>query len=102
MRQTLTSYFVTRHPATKVWAKEQEIKVDYWLEHISDLILFHEGDVIYGTLPIQIAAQLCHQGVRYGHFSLQVPPHMRGVDLSVDQLSAFQPKIEFFSIKKVT
>lgn len=102
MRQNLTSYFVTRHSATKVWAKEQEIKVDHWLEHISELSLFNEGDVIYGTLPIQIAAQLCNQGVRYGHFSLQVPPCMRGVEFSVEQLSSFQPKIEFFSIQKVT
>ncbi|AXY00918.1 CRISPR-associated protein Csx16 [Vibrio alfacsensis] len=97
----MKTYFVTRHPATKAWAKDRQMKIDHWLEHISDLTLFNPGDVVYGTLPIQMAAQLCKQGVRYGHFTLIVPPHLRGLEFSAEQLQSCQPKIEFFEVMKV-
>ncbi|HIF9493542.1 TPA: CRISPR-associated protein Csx16 [Photobacterium damselae] len=98
----MAMYFISRHPAALEWVNTQNIKIDHWLEHLLDLSLFVSGDIVLGTLPIQLVAALNQKGVQYGHFSLTVPPQWRGSELNLEQVLQCQPEITYFHVEQVT
>lgn len=75
---------------------------DVYLTHLNDDMPLKAGDVIIGTLPINIIAQINAMGVRYIHLSLTIPPHLRGVELNVDELNECQATLEEFLVKKLS
>ena len=56
-------YFVTRHAGAKEWAMLQGVACDVCVAHL-DPVLVKEGDVVIGTLPINLVAIVCEQGGR--------------------------------------
>lgn len=94
----MACYFISRHPATKVWVKQQGIRIDHWLEHLQDMASLSQGDVVYGTLPIQLVADLNARRIRYVHFSITLPEKLRGKELSVNELSLCEPRLEEFEV----
>ncbi len=73
----MTTYFVTRHPGALEWAAVEGVIVDRVLAHF-DPECTQPGDVVLGTLPINLAARVCARGGRYLHLSVEVPPEWRG------------------------
>lgn len=92
----MTTYFVTRHQGAIDWAKASNVQFDVHLTHLGDDIILKSGDTVIGTLPINIIAQINAMGVRYIHLSLTIPPHLRGVELNVDELNECQATLEEF------
>lgn len=86
----MSIYFITRHTGALAWAKQKHLQYDVHLEHLSDLSLLKTGDLVIGTLPINIVYELNVQGVRYIHLSLQIPAELRGVELNAQQLEEYQ------------
>lgn len=99
-KERFVRYFISRHSATAAWAEKQGLCIDTWLTHLSDSSMLQAGDVVFGTLPIQLVAELTAKGVHYGHFSLTMPPHLRGVELDEATLAECDPKIVFFEVKE--
>lgn len=55
-------YFVSRHPGAVEWMKRQtEWQVDKFLPHLEAVRLV-AGDVVLGTLPLHLAAEVCAKG----------------------------------------
>ena len=77
LNSTMTRYFVSRHPGAVTWAKRQGIHVDRIIDHL-DIALIHSGDTVIGTLPVNLAAEVCRRGARYLHLSLNLPAELRG------------------------
>lgn len=98
----MTTYFITRHLGALDWAKKNGVDFDVHLTHLNDDMPLKAGDVIIGTLPINIIAQINAMGVRYIHLSLTIPPHLRGVELNVDELNECQATLEEFLVKKLS
>lgn len=96
----MTTYFVTRHTGALQWADAHGVAFDVHLEHLLDLEKLQAGDVVIGTLPINIVYQLNVRGIRYIHLSLQIPPQLRGVELNVEQLKQCQATLEEFTVTK--
>lgn len=94
----MTTYFITRHTGALDWAKANGIAFDVHLTHLSDFDQLHADDVIIGTLPINIVYELNQLGVRYVHLSLQIPSHLRGVELSADELNLCQATLQEFLV----
>ena len=46
-----------------------------------------EGDTVIGTLPVNLAAEVCARSARYLHLSLEVPREVRGRDLTADEMN---------------
>ena len=90
-------YFVTRHAGAKEWAMLQGVACDVCVPHL-DPVLVKEGDVVIGTLPINLAAIVCEQGGRYLHLSLQLPLEARGKELSPADLVKYGAKLEEFVV----
>ena len=70
-------------------------------EHLLCLSELQAGDTVVGTLPINMVYQLNQKNVGYVHLSLQIPPSLRGVELTVEQLNSCSPRLEMFEVKQV-
>jgi CRISPR-associated protein Csx16 len=95
----MTTFFITRHPGAIEWAARQGLKVDRNLAHL-DPADIRPGDVVIGTLPVNLGAQVCTRGGRYFNLSLDLPAGARGCELSADELERYGARLEEFTIEK--
>ena len=95
------TWFVSRHCGAIEWAKGQRLAIDRWAEHL-DPAEVTAGDIVIGTLPVNLAADVCKRGARYLHLSLQVPAEWRGRELSSDDLQHLAVRIETYHIEKMS
>lgn len=96
----MTVWFVTRHPGAVEWAARHGIQWDKHAAHL-DPREIAAGDTVIGSLPINLAAEICNRGARYFNLSLNLPAHLRGRELSVDELESCQAKLEEYYIRKI-
>lgn len=97
----MTTYFVTRHPGARVWAAEEGITVDEAIEHLDPQQL-RPGDIVIGTLPVNLAGEVCARGGRYLHLTLEVPSEWRGAELCAGDMRRFGARVEEYRIERVT
>lgn len=97
----MTTYFISRHPGARDWAASQGITVDKMLSHF-DPLLIQYGDVVLGTLPVNLAAHVCTHGGRYLHLSLDLPAPMRGQELSAVDMSRLGARLEEYQVEKIS
>ncbi len=95
----MTTWFVSRHPGAIAWAARQGLAVDRQVTHL-DLAEIKADDTVIGTLPIHLAAEVCARGARFFNLSLDLPPEVRGRELSADDLERFGARIEPYDIRK--
>jgi len=94
------TYFVSRHPGAREWARRQDIQVDEFITHL-DVERIGEGDTVIGSLPVNLAVEVCSRGASYLHLSLELPPELRGRELTADDLQALGARIEPFLIQRL-
>lgn len=58
------------------------------------------GDTVLGTLPVNIAAEICDRGARYFHLSLDLPEELRGHELTVEQMDACGARLTPYIVTK--
>lgn len=92
-------YLVSRHQGAVAWSQQQGITVDEIVPHL-DISVIQNGDIVIGTLPINLAAEIQRLGGRYIHLSLKVPFELRGIELTSDQLNAIGANLQEFNIEK--
>ncbi|MCX7627453.1 MAG: CRISPR-associated protein Csx16, partial [Methylophilaceae bacterium] len=95
----MTVWFVSRHVGAVEWAQRRGIRVDRWVPHleVSDVAA---GDTVIGTLPINLAAEVCTRGAVYLNLSLELPPEARGRELTADELDAYGARLERYVIHR--
>ncbi|TAL42535.1 MAG: CRISPR-associated protein Csx16 [Methylovulum sp.] len=96
----MTTYFVTRHPGAMLWAQQQGLAVDRQLDHL-DMADIKPGDTVIGSLPVNLAAEVCAKQARYIHLILELPFAWRGKELSVDDMLRFGAKLQQYHVNKV-
>ncbi len=96
----MSMIFVTRHRGAVDWAQQQGIEVERVWAHL-DLDTLQPGDVVIGTLPIHLAAQVCARGGRYWHLALEIPAERRGMELSAAEMQAYGARLEEYSVHRV-
>ena len=95
----MTAYFVTRHSGACDWAVRQGLDAQQ-LEHL-DPTQIGEGDVVMGTLPVHIVAEIQSQGARYMHLELTIPPEHRGQPLSAEDMDRFGACLTEFHVRRI-
>lgn len=91
----MTVYFVSRHEGAARWARILQAKrkdlwphpVDVYVEHL-DYQALKRGDIVIGTLPVKGAAAVRERGAEFYSLDLDVPPQLRGQELSATQMAA--------------
>lgn len=96
----MTIWLVTRHPGAVEWAIRQGIRWDKHVAHL-DPCEIAAGDTVIGSLPINLAAEICNRGARYFNLSLNLPAHLRGRELDAATLAACDARLEEYIIKRV-
>lgn len=100
-RPTIT-WFVSRHAGAIEWAKKhEEFGIDRWVEHL-DLAQVRAGDTVIGTLPVNLAAEVCERGALYFHLALRVPQEWRGRELASEDLETLGARIVPYYIQPRT
>ena len=99
----MTTWLVTRHPESVTWAQAQGIQFDRMVahiepEHIADMIA--PGDLVYGILPVPLAAAVCERGARYFHLALTLTEDQRGQELLRNDLVRANPHFEEYIVKQ--
>lgn len=96
----MTTWFVSRHPGALDWMKQAEIAFDIHAPHL-DTQLIEKGDKVIGSLPVNLAAEVCAKGAEYWNLSLNLPEAFRGIELSAQQLKRCAATIERFEVRRV-
>lgn len=96
----MTTYFISRHPGAIEWAARQHMQVDRRIAHLDPTIV-KAGDTVIGSLPVNLAAQVCAKGAAYWHLSLELPAELRGQELSADDLAQRGARVEQFNVTHV-
>lgn len=96
----MTTYFVTRHPGARDWAVAEGMAVDEFIAHL-DMAQVQAGDVVIGSLPVNLAAEVCARGVRYLHLSLDLPADARGSELTAETMRKYGARVEAFKVERV-
>lgn len=93
----MTTWFVSRHPGAVEWAGRHAVRVDRQVAHL-DAGQVAAGDVVIGVLPVYMAARICARGAKYLNLLLEVPFHLRGTELSADQLEALGARLQTYRV----
>jgi len=96
----MTTYFVSRHTGAMVWAKNEAIKVDVQLEHL-EINNLKAGDIVLGSLPVNLVAELNKMGVRYFHLSLPLPADLRGKEISAEMMRDLGARLDEFKVSQI-
>jgi len=94
----VTTWFVSRHERAHYWLKHQikqrhvEVAVDHWLTHLDPAEIL-PGDVVIGTLPMNVVLDLQQRGARHVALVMDVPEWARGQELSATEMSAFDARL---------
>lgn len=97
----MTTLFISHHLGALDWATAEGIIVDQVIDHLDPQII-QPGDVVIGTLPIHLAAQVCQRGGRYLHLSVDAPHDWRRRELSADDLCRFGARLEEYQVSFVS
>ncbi len=95
-------WFVSRHPGAIDWALQEGLvpldqmhEVKFSIDPKQDV---REGDVVMGTLPVHLAAQVCAQGARYLHLAMDIPDQWRDMELTPLQMRSFGARLQEFVV----
>lgn len=94
----MSTYFVTRHPGAREWARAQGLHIDRSLEHL-DPAEVQAGDTVIGSLPVALAAAVCARGARYLHLTLDLPATLRGRELDAATLTGCGARLEPYEVR---
>lgn len=96
----MTTYFISRHAGAVEWAKRQDLQICRFVSHL-DIADVRSGDIVIGSLPVDLAAQVCASSAAYWHLSLDMPAELRGLELSADELEWLGAHIQPYDVKAI-
>lgn len=97
----MTTWFISRHPGAVEWARRRRLPVDRYVAHL-DALAVQPGDTVIGSLPVNLAAVVCERGARYLHLSVELPAHLRGQELTADQLEELGAEVREYRVENTT
>lgn len=93
-------YLITRHAGAVQWLQEVVDAPYVLLAHLHDVNLVQAGDIIVGTLPVNLIANVNARGARYFHLHLELPAHLRGQELTAAQLVQLGASLIEYSVRQ--
>jgi CRISPR-associated protein Csx16 len=94
----MTTWFVSRHPGALDWMRRHGFTFDCHVPHLA-IEAVCAGDTVIGSLPVNLAAEVCARGATYRHLSLEVAAADRGRELSADELEKYDVTLTTYEIK---
>lgn len=91
---------VTRHPGAAEWVQRRLGRAVQVVDHLHP----HEirpGTRYHGVFPLNLAADICRAGAQCWAISVQLPPALRGQELSAEQLEALDARLVRYQVDEV-
>jgi CRISPR-associated protein Csx16 len=95
----MATVLVTCHPGAAEWARRHGIEA-HQIDHLHPSSI-QPGDLIIGTLPIHLAAEVTRRQARYLHLQLDLPVEARGKELSADAMDSYGARLIEFETRQV-
>lgn len=96
----MTKWFVSRHTGACEWASNHGVSDATFVRHFN-VSAAHPGDIVIGTLPVNLIAEICAQGARYFHLALDLPEDGRGRDLSAAEMDRYGARLVEYRAQEV-
>lgn len=96
----MTTWVVSRHPGAIEWLTARGVQPDITVAHL-DISRIQPGDIVVGSLPVNLAAEVCSCGAHYLHLSLRLPAEWRGRELSAAELDEVGAEIREYRVLPV-
>jgi CRISPR-associated protein Csx16 len=93
----MATWFISRHAGAIAWAKQQNLGIDRWETHIEPESV-QAGDVVIGTLPVHLAAEICARGAKFYFLTLQLREEQRGQELTVADMQAAECSLQCYQV----
>ena len=92
-------YFVSRHPGALEWILQQpQWQVDCFLRHLDPQDI-QAGDVVLGTLPLHLAAEVCARGAMFYFLTLPQTADGRGSEYSAEEMQQMGCSLQRFEVR---
>lgn len=96
----MTVWLVTRHPGALEWAQARGIAFDRHVEHLAPEEV-SAGDKVIGSLPVNLAAEVCARGAEYWNLSLRLERDDRGRELLAEDLERCGAVLEHYAVRRI-
>ncbi len=96
----MTTWFVSRHSGAKQWAQQQGLQVDQQVSHL-DTDAVTKDDLVIGTLPVNLVAEINIKGARYLHLVLPLTEKLRGKEISANIMTQQGAKLEEYQVQHI-
>lgn len=91
---------ITRHPGAAEWITRQLGHAVDVVPHL-ELVDVEAGGCYYGVIPLHLAAAICAQGSACWAIEVQMPPALRGQELSIQQLDALGARLVRYAVQEM-
>lgn len=96
----MTTWFVSRHSGATEWAEQQGLIVDRQVSHL-ETSQVSAGDIVIGSLPVNLVAEINQNGARYLHLVLPLPEYLRGKEISAEIMKQQGARLEEFQVRRI-
>lgn len=96
----MSHWFVSRHPGARQWAKQQDLPIDHWTDHL-DASLVQPGDVVIGTLPVDKIAEVNARGARFLALCLNLDLADRGREFSAEDMRRLNGRLVEYRAERI-
>lgn len=98
----MATFFISRHSGAQEWAVREGYEGAKVVTHAGDDFFdgLEPGDLVLGTLPVQLAEQVCSVGAEYHHLELSIPAELRGKELTAEMMTELGATLTRFHITR--
>jgi CRISPR-associated protein Csx16 len=97
----MTTWLVSRHSGALDWMRRRGVVFDRYAPHLT-MEEIRAGDTVIGSLPVNLAADVCTRGATYRHLSLRLDAADRGRELSADDLDRYEATLATYLVQEVS
>lgn len=94
-------WMVSRHPGAIEWVKAEGVSVDHFVSHLTSDNYPKPMDIVIGSLPIHLVAELNANNIRFFHLQVNIPSELRGQELSAEQLKALGGTLHEYQAQRI-
>lgn len=93
-------HVITRHPGAADWVSQHLGFKVHAISHL-EIDAIESGGSYYGVFPLHLAAAICTKGSACWAISVNMPPALRGQELSAQQLDELDARLVRYNVQAI-
>ena len=94
------NYLISRHAGAVEWLDSKGFDDPVLIGHATVEFFeeLNESDIVFGTLPMSLACEVCGRGARFFSLDMAVPSEYRGTELTAEMMDRFDARLTEYRI----